>query len=158
MIKLLEDEEKAQITKKDIIDMEAKIIVQFGFELNFPGPYAAMERFLRLLGHDKNDTIVRMAYQISKFSLNEATFLDFQPSQIAASAAIISANIYIRDAEKFKQLGVFKKGEEEPVSDENSFFKISPHKSGDKGKPLLMMNTDIWNNSEVVQVSGYTIE
>ena len=95
MVKLLGDEaEEYDITKEGLVDLEAKVLIQFGFDLNFPDPYAPMERYIRLLGYDKNETVLRLAYQICKFSMNEAEFLDYKPSQIAASAVIISINIF----------------------------------------------------------------
>ena len=41
-----------------------------------------------------------MSFQICKFSLNDAIFLKYYPSQIAACALILSVNIYELDREK----------------------------------------------------------
>jgi hypothetical protein len=38
MISLLTDEEQKLVTKKDLIDLEANILVALGFDFNFPGP------------------------------------------------------------------------------------------------------------------------
>ena len=38
MINLLTDEEKENVTKKSLIDLEASILVKLGFDFNFPGP------------------------------------------------------------------------------------------------------------------------
>lgn len=81
--------------------MEARILVHFGFDVNFPGPVDCMERYLRLLGYNKTDIVSRMCFTIAKYALNEISFLDYRPSQIAASAVILSVNIYKRDLEKF---------------------------------------------------------
>lgn len=67
-----------------------------------------------------------MAFQICKFQLNEAAFLKYQPSQIAACSLILSINIYELDAEKTQPTGFFK------------------NCMGHNG--LLRLNTDIWNN------------
>ena len=81
--------------------MEARILVYFGFDVNFPGPVDCMDRYLRLLGHNKTDIVQRMCFTITKYALNESCFLDYRPSQIVASAAILSVNIYKRDLERF---------------------------------------------------------
>jgi hypothetical protein len=38
MISLLTDEEQKLVTKKELIDLEASILVALGFDFNFPGP------------------------------------------------------------------------------------------------------------------------
>jgi hypothetical protein len=129
MIGLLTEEEQRQVSKSALIDLEAKILVQTGFDFGFPGPIQAMERYLRLLGFDTNKIVSDMGYQICKFQLNDSRFLGYRPSQLAACAVIISINIYRRDQEKFEKSGVFKNGEdEEPVADAASFFSISKKK------------------------------
>lgn len=65
-------------------------------------------------------------------------FLDYRPSQIAAAAVLISINIYNRDDEKLKKK-------------EGSFF--SRDSDGNR-----VLNTQIWNNPEIVKSSGYSIE
>jgi hypothetical protein len=65
-----------------------------GFEFNFPGPMQSMERYLRILGYDKNKIVVDMSFQICKFQLNDARFLKYKPSNIAACSVILSINIY----------------------------------------------------------------
>jgi hypothetical protein len=93
-----------------------------------------MERYLRILDYDKKTSAVySMAYQICKFSLNYSEFFDYRPSQLAAAACIISINIYERERKK----------------EGNKFFEL---KNGH-----LLLNTNIWNNFEVVRVTGYSI-
>jgi hypothetical protein len=158
MIGLLTEEEQRQVSKGALIELEARILVKMGFDFSFPGPIQAMERYLRLLGFDNNKIVSDMGYQICKFQLNDSRFLGYRPSQLAACAVIISINIYRRDQEKFEKSGVFKNGEdEEPVADAASFFVISP-KKGSNNEALLLINTDIWNNSNIAAVTGYTIE
>ena len=77
--------------------MEAKILQCLGFDINFPNPIQAMERYLRLLDFDNQNIVSEMAFQISKFALNDSSFLNHKPSQLAACAVIISINIYKRD-------------------------------------------------------------
>lgn len=80
MISLLSKEEKKAVTKQALIDLEAQILIKLGFDFNFPGPIQPMERFLRLLDQDKNKSVYDMCFQICKFQLNEASFLNFRPS------------------------------------------------------------------------------
>ena len=116
-----------------------------------------MERFLRVLDFDQNKIVNDMGYQICKFQLNDSRFLIYRPSQLAACAVIISINIYSRDQEKFDQIGVYSQGPSAPSENTNSFFKISSRK-GSEGEPLLLLNTDLWNNMKVANITGYSIE
>lgn len=67
MISLLSDDEKKNVSKKQLIELEADILVQMGFDYNFPGPIQSMERYLRILDYDQNKTVYDMTYQICKF-------------------------------------------------------------------------------------------
>ena len=60
--------------------------------------------------------------------------MDYRPSQVAASACILAINIYMEDKPSSKD-----------------FYKKSPNNN------LKLLNTDIWNNEEVLTVTGYTI-
>lgn len=80
----------------------------------------------------------------------------YRPSQLAASAVIISINIYRRDQEKFEKRGAYTEGGS-PRANDDSFFAISPTK-GPNGEGQLLLNTDLWNNSRVSAISGYSIE
>ena len=100
MINLLSDEERPNVSKESLIALEFDILHKLNFDFNFPGPIQSMERYLRLLEYDLNQTVYDMSYQICKFQLNDAAFLDYRPSQCAAASVIISINIYQRDKEK----------------------------------------------------------
>lgn len=80
MIALLSQDEQKGVTKASIQDMEYQILMQTGFDYNYPGPIQSMERFLRILNYDQNQTIYDMTYQICKFQLNDSIFLEFRPS------------------------------------------------------------------------------
>ena len=67
MINLLSEDEKRNITKQSLIDLEADILIKMGFDYNFPGPIQSLERFLRILKYDQNRTVYDMSYQICKF-------------------------------------------------------------------------------------------
>ena len=80
MINLLTDDEKRYVSKSSLIELEAQILAKMGFDFNFPGPMQPMERYLRVLNYQKSKTIHDMGFQICKFQLNEASFLNFRPS------------------------------------------------------------------------------
>lgn len=62
MINLLSSEEKKQVTKQSLIDLEMDILLRLGFDFNFPGPIQSMERYLRLLGYDLNRSVFDMSF------------------------------------------------------------------------------------------------
>lgn len=126
MINLLTDEEKKYVSKSQLVDLEATILVKFGFDFNFQGPMQSMERFMRILNYDQNQMIFEMSYQICKFQLNDASFLKYKPSIVAACSLILSINIYERDLERFQAKG---------------FFKDCAVNNG-----LMALNVGIWNN------------
>lgn len=138
MINLLTDEEKRYVSKHSLIELEAQILAKLGFDFNFPGPMQSMERHLRVLNYQKNKTIHDMGFQICKFQLNDARFLNYQPSMIAACSVILAINIFEKDKEQYES---------------TSFF--SNCKVGADG--LQELNLDIWNNSHVHQTTGYSI-
>ena len=94
-----------------------------------------MERYLRILNYHKNEIVVDIAYQLCKFSLNEASFLNYRPSQIAAAAVILSINIYEKDMRNQKRRA--------------EFFKDSQINQ----EGLTELNTRIWNNEYVYNIT-----
>ena len=135
MIKLLTDEEAKFVSKQSLIELEAQILMKLGFDFNFQGPVQSMERYLRLLGYQSNSTVYDMAFQVCKFQLNDAQFLEYRPSEIAACSVILSINIY----------------EEDCISQNDGVFFDG------KIKGLLELNTNIWSDS-VVASTGYSLE
>jgi len=121
-----------------LIDLEAQILVTLGFDFNFPGPIQPLERYLRILNYDLNEIIFDMSYQICKFQLNDAQFLTYRPSQIAASALLLAINIYEKDIKK---------------PSNNDFFKNS-RKVGSQ----IEFNTEIWNNEFVHKLTFHSME
>ena len=43
--------EQKYVTKKDLLELEGKIMVTLGFNFNFPSPIPSLERYLRLLDY-----------------------------------------------------------------------------------------------------------
>jgi hypothetical protein len=73
------------------------MLITFGFDFNFPNPIHFMERYLRILNYDKNQTVKDMSFQILKFQLNDSVFLNYRPSMIAACSIILAVNIFEQD-------------------------------------------------------------
>lgn len=67
-----------------------------------------MERFLLLFKKQNDKDVRRTAFEITLRSLSKITFLDFQPSQLAASAVMLSINLNdeeeLRDIENCKDI------------------------------------------------------
>ena len=62
MLSLLSNKEYRQVSsKQELIDLELDILIKFGLDFNFPGPVESMERFLHLLGFDKNKEVDKIA-------------------------------------------------------------------------------------------------
>lgn len=57
MIIHLSEEDKELVSKEILTDLEQDIITRFGFEFNFSGPIEFINRYLRILGYDKNEQI-----------------------------------------------------------------------------------------------------
>ena len=53
MIGLLTEDEKKFVDKEQLIELEEDILVKLEFDLQLPGPYQPLERFVRLLGYQK---------------------------------------------------------------------------------------------------------
>jgi hypothetical protein len=50
------------VSKKQLIDLEAQILSNLGFDFCWPGPIQTMERFLRVLDFDQNKIVNDMGY------------------------------------------------------------------------------------------------
>jgi hypothetical protein len=67
MISLLLEKENEIVTKEQIIDLEAHILITLGFDLNFPNPFTIMERYLQVLDYDHNKVVNDISFEILKF-------------------------------------------------------------------------------------------
>ena len=90
LISLLAPEERSMITKAKVIDYESDILMTLGFDFNFCNSLTFMERFLRLLGHEKDAKLEGIAYEVCLFAHSRAQFLSYRPSQLAAAAIPIA--------------------------------------------------------------------
>lgn len=94
MIGLLSHEEQKHVSKRALIELERDIITKFGFDFNFPGPIESMERFLRILGFNKNKEVDQLARSILRHHIRVASLLNYRPSHVAACAVIIAINLH----------------------------------------------------------------
>jgi uncharacterized protein (DUF4213/DUF364 family) len=85
------------------------------------------------MGYDQNKEVSSIAMQLCKFLMTEAIFLQYQPTQLAAGCCILSINIHQNQKLKGNK--------------RTSFFTGGSNQ----------LNTDIWNNSEIKKISGYSI-
>ena len=67
MIVHLSEEDKKFVNKAVLTDLEQDIITRFGFEFNFSGPMEFINRYLRVLGYDKNDQVKIICEQLCRF-------------------------------------------------------------------------------------------
>jgi len=67
MIVHLSEEDKKVGSKAVLTDLEQDIITRFGFEFNFSGPMEFINRYLRVLGYDKNDQVKIICEQLCRF-------------------------------------------------------------------------------------------
>ena len=51
MLELTEIEQQYVTDKKDLIKLEGKVLAALGFNINFPGPIPALERYERILNY-----------------------------------------------------------------------------------------------------------
>lgn len=66
---------------------------------------------------------------------------------------LLSINIYKRDTEKYDKDGNVSKD----CHNIGSFF-LQSNRLNAEGQPLLLLNTDIWNNKNILNLTGYDIE
>ena len=128
MIKQFSPDLQSLLSREQLVDLEQDICRTLSFDFTFPGPIHFLLRFLRLVDQDRDPKLFQICTNICKFQLNEARFLNYKPSHIAACAVIIGINIRL---------------------------KASRDKEGNTLDDFLL---SMWNNAQVVQVSGISIE
>lgn len=62
MIRYLTPDEQANVSVDALLDLEAEILVLFGFDLRFPGPMAPLERYLHVLKYDDKKLVRVLAF------------------------------------------------------------------------------------------------
>lgn len=91
--------ERQKTSNADLIKLELEIGHRFNWNFNFQGPVEFIDRYMRILSLDAIKCIRNMSQQFCKFALNDAKFLNYRPSVLAASSVIIALNVH--KAEQF---------------------------------------------------------
>lgn len=118
-----------------------------GCDFNFQSPCHFIDRFMHVLDYAQQPVIQMMSNEIAKFSLNDEKFLDYRPSELAATSVILSVNIF-----KKEQMDFLKENEQDQNGEVTPFHELS---KDDPEKYIL--NTSIWNKLEVVHATGYSM-
>ena len=99
MIALLPALEQKRTTKKQLIDLEEKILCALEFGLHSAGPIPFLERYQRIFDLDQEASehdfkqVGYTARQFCKYMQRFGQFLSWRPSQIAAAAFMLSINL-----------------------------------------------------------------
>jgi cyclin B len=83
-------------TRKEVLDMESKLMVFFDYNVSSPTAHPFLERFLRVGGHDLASITAFRASYFSERCLQEHDMLSFRPSLVAAAAVYLAASM-LRD-------------------------------------------------------------
>lgn len=77
--------------RKDLLDMEGSLLNALDFQLTFPTPHVFLTRFLRVAGADKRQRLFA-TYCVER-TLQEYSFLQYKPSQIAAAGVSLALEV-----------------------------------------------------------------
>ena len=92
-LEFLTCEEKEKVLPEDVFNLEAEVLMKLGFDLQFPGPVAPMDRYLHLLGYGDNREVKDTAIHLMMLQIYEHENLDFTPSTISAAISILVVNL-----------------------------------------------------------------
>ena len=94
-------------TKPMVLQMERDILMEINWQVTAPSAYRFLERFRRLSVALNDDEVFFYAQYLQEISLLDASLLRFRPSQLAASALILSSkqlkkiNCWNKEMEKY---------------------------------------------------------
>ena len=103
MIRLVSTEWNVTVTKKDLIDLEERVIRMLDFDLHYTGPIFFLERFQRIYNLDQTQrdrdayAIDFLARSFCRSMLRSRHFLRLKPSQVGAAALILAINLGTSD-------------------------------------------------------------
>lgn len=98
MITILNEQHSILLKKQNLINLEEDVIRTLDFDLRSVSSMHFLERYLRLVGLDKEDSktsrqIIELSHQYCRFMQRESCFLKHTASSIAASSLIFSLNL-----------------------------------------------------------------
>lgn len=73
--------------------MESMIMRVLNFDFRFLDPMIFLDRFLRLSNLHKNTKVISIAREICQRAAAKSSFLEFRPSEIAASSLLMAVNL-----------------------------------------------------------------
>lgn len=87
------------LTKKELVVLEQKVIIQLDFDLRFIGPILFLERFQRIFNLDQlhlGEEVCALDFLARKFCrimLRQRCYLMLKPSQVAAASISLAINL-----------------------------------------------------------------
>jgi len=98
MINLLPESQRGRIRKYDLIELEEKIVFALEFDFHYSSPITFLERYQRLFSVDQETDknmrqIGHTSRQFCKYMQRNSQFLEFTPSQQAATALVLALNL-----------------------------------------------------------------
>ena len=79
-------------SKKDILDMESKILIALDFSLTVASPLKFLDRYARLIAEDKR--VYLLGRYLLELAMMEYKFTKYIPSNLAASALYLANKIF----------------------------------------------------------------
>lgn len=79
-----------KFTREEVLKMEMDMLVTLEFNITTPSAYRFLERFRKLSSVANEDKIFFFAQYLQEIALLDASLLKYAPSEIAASALILS--------------------------------------------------------------------
>ena len=79
-----------KFSRKEVIEMERDMLLTIQFELTQPSAYRFLERFRKISTVVNDDKVFFLAQYLQEIALLDASLLQYNPSEIAAAALILS--------------------------------------------------------------------
>ena len=80
-------------TRREVVDMEMKMLVFFGYNVTSPTCHQFLVRFLRVGGFNHNTRTAHRAAYFSERCLQEHEMLSYKPSLLAASVVYLASSM-----------------------------------------------------------------
>lgn len=93
MLRLLEENEKASITKEKVIKLESEVLKRFDFDFSMISPLPFLERFLRLNESHNDFFLDTLSLEILKLLSTVSKYLEFKSSLIGAATMVVCLNL-----------------------------------------------------------------
>ena len=118
MNRLLQQDYDVSVQTEDFLALERAVLNALQFDLQFVSPLLFLDRYQRIFGLDLESTdsdsakVGGLARDFCLFMQREASFLQYRPSQVAASALVLAVRThFFRHASQKQQHGRNAKSE-----------------------------------------------